>query len=285
MAMDGAFSNFFSGSDLTVAYKKFRPTYPEELVKEIVKFGGEKLGDLKFVVDVGCGSGQSTAVLSDYSERVLGVDISPDQIKQAKASTMPSNVEFSVGSCEAIPVDALSVDLITVGTAVHWFDLDKFYKEVDRVLKPGGALAIYTYNDTQAEIEGDAEKSDEITTMLRKLENETMSVTRPKWEYLFNDPQNTFSLLELPYRDSRRYVKLALKDRRTVTGLVGLIKSTSDSKEFLRTHPNGDEAFTDLQNKIMAVLKTDKSADETQITCVLPLFLVMSRKPIFPSAD
>ncbi|XP_070561273.1 putative methyltransferase DDB_G0268948 isoform X2 [Ptychodera flava] len=284
--MDGAFSNFFSGSDHTVAYKKFRPTYPEELVKEIVKFGGEKLGDLKFVVDVGCGSGQSTAMLSDHSERVLGVDISPDQIKQAKASTMPSNVEFSVGSCEAIPVDALSVDLITVGTAVHWFDLDKFYKEVDRVLKPGGALAIYTYNGTQAEIEDDAEKTDEINAMLRKFEYEVMSVTRPKqWQDLFNDPQNTFSLLELPYRDSRRDVKLALKNRRTVAGMVGLIKSYSECKEFLRTHPNGDEAFTDLQNKIMAVLKTDKSADETQITCVLPIFLAMSRKPIFPSAE
>ncbi|XP_070561254.1 uncharacterized protein [Ptychodera flava] len=121
--------------------------------------------------------------------------------------------------------------------------------------------------------------------MLRKLDYEIMCVTRPKWEYLFKDTQNTFSLLELPYRDSRRYVKLAQKNRITVAGIVGFIKSLSGSKEFLRTHPNGDEAFTDLQNKIMAVLKTDKSADETQITCVLPLFLVMSRKPIFPSAD
>ena len=38
-----------------------------------------------------------------------------------------------------------SVDLITSAQAMHWFDLDKFYAEATRVLKPNGVLATYGY--------------------------------------------------------------------------------------------------------------------------------------------
>ncbi len=38
-----------------------------------------------------------------------------------------------------------SVDLISVAQALHWFDLDTFFRETDRVLKPGGILAALTY--------------------------------------------------------------------------------------------------------------------------------------------
>jgi SAM-dependent methyltransferase len=43
-----------------------------------------------------------------------------------------------------------SVDLITVATALHWFDQQKFYAEADRVLKPGGILAVWSYAGTHA---------------------------------------------------------------------------------------------------------------------------------------
>ncbi|KAG0694501.1 putative methyltransferase [Chionoecetes opilio] len=41
--------------------------------------------------------------------------------------------------------EAGTVDLVTCCAAVHWFDFDTFYKEVDRVLRPGGVLACYSY--------------------------------------------------------------------------------------------------------------------------------------------
>jgi ubiquinone/menaquinone biosynthesis C-methylase UbiE len=42
-----------------------------------------------------------------------------------------------------------SVDLVTCCQAVHWFDIDQFYREADRVLRPGGALAVYGYHFTE----------------------------------------------------------------------------------------------------------------------------------------
>jgi SAM-dependent methyltransferase len=38
------------------------------------------------------------------------------------------------------------VDLVTVASAIHWFDLDAFYAEVRRVIRPGGLLAAWTYH-------------------------------------------------------------------------------------------------------------------------------------------
>jgi len=39
-----------------------------------------------------------------------------------------------------------SVDLVVAAAAIHWFDLDRFYLEVDRVIRRGGVLAAWTYH-------------------------------------------------------------------------------------------------------------------------------------------
>ena len=51
-----------------------------------------------------------------------------------------------VGPSEILNYEEETVDLITVCQAVHWFDIPKFYQEVNRVLKPSGVLAIIGYH-------------------------------------------------------------------------------------------------------------------------------------------
>lgn len=51
-------------------------------------------GELKLAVDVGCGSGQCSAILARQFEKVLGYDISVAQIDVAKSSPLPQNIEF-----------------------------------------------------------------------------------------------------------------------------------------------------------------------------------------------
>jgi ubiquinone/menaquinone biosynthesis C-methylase UbiE len=53
---------------------------------------------------------------------------------------------FRMGTETNIPCEDCSADLVTASMAIHWFDLDGFYAEVDRILRPGGCLAIYNYN-------------------------------------------------------------------------------------------------------------------------------------------
>ena len=56
---------------------------------------------------------------------------------------------FRVGQSEILPFEDNSVDLVTCCQAIHWFDIPKFYKEANRVLRPkGGVLAVYGYHLT-----------------------------------------------------------------------------------------------------------------------------------------
>ena len=56
---------------------------------------------------------------------------------------------FRVGQSEVLPFEDNSVDLVTCCQAIHWFDIPKFYQDVNRVLRPkGGVLAVYGYHLT-----------------------------------------------------------------------------------------------------------------------------------------
>eukprot|EP01026_Neomeris_dumetosa_P055368 TRINITY_DN502_c0_g3_i3.p2 TRINITY_DN502_c0_g3~~TRINITY_DN502_c0_g3_i3.p2 ORF type:complete len:258 (-),score=23.37 TRINITY_DN502_c0_g3_i3:692-1465(-) len=122
-------------------YLKFRPVYPQQLYDTIFEFSGKAEGEV--VVDVATGNGQVANQLSKYFQNVVGIDSSEEQI--SFAITEKPNVTFQVGDCHQLPFEDSSVDLVTIATALHWFDLDKFYKEVTRVLKPGGTFAAWTY--------------------------------------------------------------------------------------------------------------------------------------------
>jgi SAM-dependent methyltransferase len=55
-------------------------------------------------------------------------------------------VQYRVAPAERSGLEApRSVDLVTVAQALHWFDLERFYAEVRRVLKPKGVLAAWAY--------------------------------------------------------------------------------------------------------------------------------------------
>ena len=133
------------------AYATFRPTYPRA-VFDIVSSFIKKNGSSGFGVaaDVACGSGQSTFSLCSLFQKVIGVDISEAQITHAKAKvadTLPESrsIEFIVGDAHNLPLESSSADLITCATAWHWLNPEVFYREVKRVLKPKGCLAVYGY--------------------------------------------------------------------------------------------------------------------------------------------
>ncbi|XP_063851831.1 uncharacterized protein LOC135095077 [Scylla paramamosain] len=144
----------FANTHIADIYAKFRPAPPASLIRAVVQRvtqgqhkAGASGGDAAQVcVDMGCGSGQNTALLAPHFATVVGVDVSQPQLDMANRMQRDvGNVSFRVGSAEAMPFDAESVNLVTCSASVHWFNLDSFYQEVDRVLCPGGVLACYSY--------------------------------------------------------------------------------------------------------------------------------------------
>lgn len=120
-------------------YSKFRPTYPHT----IYDYLNTEVERHNLAWDVGTGNGQAARALAKTFSQVIATDVAEAQIKEAAPE---KNISFLVAPAEKSPLDSYTADLVTVAQAIHWFDLDAFYKEVRRVLRPGGLVSAWSYN-------------------------------------------------------------------------------------------------------------------------------------------
>jgi len=129
-------------------YAKYRPEYPDELYEFIFS----KVQHFSSVWDCATGNGQVASVLAKYFSQVEATDISAKQIENAFTA---DNIHYAVQFAEKTDFQNQSFDLITVGQALHWFQLDDFFNEVKRVLKPDGVFTAWCYglNSVNPEID------------------------------------------------------------------------------------------------------------------------------------
>lgn len=125
-------------SKQTDSYKKFRPTYPSALYEFL--FSISQSFDVAW--DCGTGNGQVAIQLAAEFEKVFASDISESQLANAEKR---ANIEYLKFRAEQPPFEDKSLDLITVGQAIHWFDIPLFFREAKRVLKDNGILAFWGY--------------------------------------------------------------------------------------------------------------------------------------------
>jgi SAM-dependent methyltransferase len=120
-------------------YAIFRPGYPRELFDYLVSVAPSR----RVAWDCGTGSGQAAISLASVFDCVIATDASEKQIANAQPH---DRVEYRVAPAENSGIDSATIDLIIVAQALHWFDLDRFYAEAQRVLKRDGVLAASAYN-------------------------------------------------------------------------------------------------------------------------------------------
>lgn len=131
-----SFQDHFSTQ--AISYAKARPCYPPVLFTELARLAPHR----RLAWDAGTGNGQAATALAAHFERIVATEPSSAQLKHA---AIHGRVEYHC-SAETSPMLADgAVDLVTVAQAVHWFDRSAFYAEVKRVLRPGGILAIWSY--------------------------------------------------------------------------------------------------------------------------------------------
>jgi SAM-dependent methyltransferase len=130
------FRDYFSSH--AKEYARHRPGYPVSMFEYLASLAPGR----ELAWDCGTGNGQAALVLTNYFQNVIATDASAAQVENAFPH---KKITYRVEKAENTTIRSHSVDLITVGTAVHWFDFDAFYAEVRRVAKRG-ILAVWTYH-------------------------------------------------------------------------------------------------------------------------------------------
>ena len=102
------------------------------------------LDPASIVGDLGCGTGQLSALVAPHVAQVIAVDSSPDMLQAARLRlAQVDNVDLRSGSVEALPIDDAQLDVAMMGLVLHHLpDPAKALSECARVLKPGGRALI-----------------------------------------------------------------------------------------------------------------------------------------------
>jgi len=119
-------------------YEKGRSDYPQESIEALAAALGLKEG--KKILDLAAGTGKLSKVLKSYEIDLCAVE--PSREMRAVYSELLQGVPIFEGHAESIPLPSESMDAVAVGTAFHWFEPKAALKEIARILKKGGGLAL-----------------------------------------------------------------------------------------------------------------------------------------------
>lgn len=131
---------------LVEAYDLARPGYPDRLYNALEAAAGPLAGAA--VVEVAAGTGLATRGLSARGARLIAVDVAPAMLGRLRRH-LPG-VPALVADAHALPVRTGRADLVCYAQAWHWVRVPEAAAEAARVLRPGGALALW-WNDVAAE--------------------------------------------------------------------------------------------------------------------------------------
>lgn len=131
--------NYFNPKAAAERYSKGRPDFHSNTIQHIKGYLhlDKKINN---ALDVACGTGLSTQALLEIATNVYGTDISQEMLNHA---LQPDKISYSIAPAEQQPFPDNYFDLITVSSGVHWFDIDQFLAEANRLLKSKSWLVLY----------------------------------------------------------------------------------------------------------------------------------------------
>lgn len=247
-------------------YSKFRPTYPKALLDILTGYLVRSGSDQDTVVDIGCGSGQSTFYLQDSFKHCIGVDISKAQVQEAqkKCEEMHcKNVEFRVGNGMDLPMETASANAVTIAQAWHWMaNLEKFYSECKRILKPHGCLAVYGYGNVHL-------KNELCNQLVRDFYKNTLTGC---WHKERCHIDNEYAEVDLPFSNVERH-DIEMPKTYTVEDFIGYVSTWSGYEKYCAINPN-NTVLQDLQEKISEHLSSNNTP---LLDAKFPVFMIIGQ--------
>ncbi|MFG2225926.1 class I SAM-dependent methyltransferase [Streptomyces sp. NPDC048644] len=144
-------------------YAAARPGYPPELFDAVDELAGRPLSGAR-VLDVGAGTGISTGLLAARGARVTAVE--PGAAMAAELRSAHPGVPLIRGLGDALPLSGgAGLDFVCYAQSWHWTDPAHSVPEALRVLRPGGALALW-WNVPDPDVPWAAEQEDRLARRL-----------------------------------------------------------------------------------------------------------------------
>jgi SAM-dependent methyltransferase len=226
--MNPTFSDHFA--PVAASYADFRPTYPQALFAWLASVVARH----ELAWDCAAGSGQASVDLATHFTQVVATDASPAQIG---AALPHPRIEYRVAPAESSGLADASVDLITVAQALHWFDLPGFYDEVRRVLRPTGALAVWTYGVLT--VEGAA-----VDELVQRFYHDTVG---PYWPAERRHVEDGYRSLPFPFAEIAP-PPFSMAASWTLAELLGYFRSWSATGRFIAA--NGRDPVAALERQL-----------------------------------
>ncbi|MCI4361028.1 MAG: class I SAM-dependent methyltransferase [Thermoplasmata archaeon] len=120
------------------AYERGRPGYPEEALAYLREALRLRPGDR--VLDLGAGTGKFTRAMRPWSARRIALEPVPGM--RAVFRRASADAELVIARAETLPLRTASVDAVVAAQSFHWFRQPETLREIRRVLRPTGALAL-----------------------------------------------------------------------------------------------------------------------------------------------
>ncbi len=121
-------------------YARFRDIYPDAFYEKIISLGLCTKGQA--VLDIGTGTGVLPRHLSRFGASFTGVDISPQQIAEARRLSQGMDIRYTVSAAEEIDFPPNSFDVVTACQCFIYFDVPTLLPRIQTVLKDNGKFAI-----------------------------------------------------------------------------------------------------------------------------------------------
>lgn len=213
-------------------YDLGRPRYPAELYDILVERCGLRAGCR--TVEIGPGTGIATRRLLDF-----GADVTAVEPNEAMASylsqTLAPHVQVLLAPFETASLPAQHFDLAVAGTSFHWVPQRAGFRQLSRVLRPGGATAIWWM------LFEDPRQTDAVADLVGKVAGHApgMSAGDDDLPFQLDEPARRAELTDAGFEDVESSIvwsALELTARQTrslYASLAALLRLPADERDRL----------------------------------------------------
>ena len=233
-------------------YAQYRPGYPDEVLSFLERRAS--FGESDVIADVGSGTGILAKIFLANGNRVFAVEPNDEMRGYAERELAAFRGFVSVkGTAEHTTLPDRSVDLVSVGQALHWFDPKKTAKEFRRISKVGGRLCV-VYN---------------VRNMDAPFMKSYRALIRRNERHLADAPDVDAEYVSLFFRDGK-YSKFTAPNEQVLDyeGLLGRLASAS----YMPTPADG-RRYTRFEREVRRLFKSHESNGRVRLVYQTNVFI------------